>query len=130
MTEDTPTPQTPPPAPTEAPPAPAATKTRIGDVIFGWKSAVVIFIGGLILGGLGGVGIGSVGHHHHHPRDDRMMHFRGGPGGPGGPGGYGYGGFQGGTYGSPGGQMIIPPGQPAPDTSKAPTPSASPKVSG
>lgn len=119
-------PTTPPPPVPEAPAAPERAKVKIGDVIFGWKSAVVIFIGGLILGGLGGVGIGSIGHHHH-PRGERIMHVWGGPGG------YGYGGFQGGGgYVNPGGGLPIPPStqQQPPITPKAPAPSASPKVNG
>ena len=109
-------PTTPPPPVQEAPPTPARARTRLGDLLFGWKSAAVIFIGGLILGGLGGAGIGSLGHHHH-PRGDRMSHMRGG--------------IQGNGYGGPGGGAPVPPGmQQQPNGQSAPSSSASPKANG
>jgi hypothetical protein len=107
---------------------PTRTKTKIGDILFGWKSAVVIFIGGLILGGLGGVGIGSMGHHHH-PRGDRFTHMRGGF-----QGGDGSGGFRGGYgYGGPGGMpmppnMGVPPNTQRPNGGNGPSSSATPKA--
>lgn len=115
-------PTTPPPSEPQAQP-PARTKTKLGDILFGWKSAVVIFIGGLILGGLGGAGIGAWGHHH--PRGERMF-FQMRNGGPGFPGGGMYGGYGGFGYGGGG---PIPPGV-QPNPPKAPSASASPKTNG
>jgi hypothetical protein len=75
-----------PPAPA-TPPAPVAapvTKTRITDVVFGWKAAVAVFVAGLILGGLGGSALTVIGEHDHGDRGGLIIQRDPG-GGFGGP---------------------------------------------
>lgn len=97
-------------APGGPPPGAPRVKTQWRDVLFGWRSAVALFVAGIVLGGLGGAAITVVVDHHDSNGRPGVGRFPGGfgtprsfngglPGTPGAQGAQGGQGTQGGAEG-------------------------------